>query len=81
MWFAFVKSPLGASFRVTKTLVADLGEDCGDSEFVKLLGRVLEVEVVRADDLDGVYRIVSIDPDLGDMVRLGVRKYVVGTLK
>ncbi len=81
MWFAFVKSPLGANFRITKTLVADLGEECGESEFVGLLSRMYEVEVVNADSLDGIYRVVSIDPDLGDVAKLGVRKYVIATLK
>jgi len=79
-WFAFVASPHGASVKVKKRVVVSLG--CDPSKIydeAELLSRLLsgKVEVVKLLDVNTLYEIAELDPDLLDAAKKCVEAYAV----
>ena len=77
MWFSYVITPLGPSMRVKKKLILDIEPGIFRVES-------LECKSVSIDLSEGIMEdfmeLVSIDPDIGDLVRLGINDYVVAYL-
>ena len=77
MWFSYVITPLGPSMRVKKKLVLDIEPGIFRIES-------LECRSVGVDLSEGItedfMELISIDPDVGDLIRLGINDYVIAYL-
>jgi len=80
VWFAFVASPHGTSVRVKKRVVVSL--DCDPSKIydeAESLSRLLsgKVEVVKSLDVNTLYEIAELDPDLLDVAKKCIEAYAI----
>jgi len=80
VWFAFVASPLGTSVRVKKRVAVSL--DCDSSKIydeAELLSGLLsgKVDVMKFLDVNTVYEIAELDPDLLDVAKECVEAYAI----
>ncbi|MGC8974682.1 MAG: hypothetical protein ACP5KB_00620 [Thermoprotei archaeon] len=81
MWFAFLNSPLGTNLRMLKKFL--IANTYSKEELETLSSKVsglLGVRAVNVEDIDSAYEIISIDPDTADLIRLGLRNFLVAEL-
>lgn len=82
VWFAFVNSPLGTNLRVLKKFLIASTHD--EKELETLNAKVsgfLGIRVVDADNsLDTIYEIISVDPDTADLIKLGIKTFLIAEL-
>jgi len=77
MWFSYVMTPLGPSMRVKKKLVLDI--EPGIFRIESLECRSISVDLSEGITEDFM-ELISIDPDVGDLIRLGINDYVIAYL-
>ena len=77
MWFSYVMTPLGPSMRVKKKLVLDI--EPGIFRIESLECRSVSVDLSEGITEDFM-ELISIDPDVGDLIRLGINDYVIAYL-
>ncbi|OYT47173.1 MAG: hypothetical protein B6U85_05930 [Desulfurococcales archaeon ex4484_42] len=77
MWFSYVITPLGPSMRVKKKLILDI--EPGIFKIESLECRSVSIDLSEGITEDFI-ELISIDPDVGDLIRLGINDYVVAYL-
>jgi len=80
VWFAFASSPHGTSVKVKKRTVVSL--NCNPSKIydeAELLSRLLsgKVEVMKLLDVNTLYEIAELDPDLLDVAKKCAEAYAI----
>ncbi|MFN3268306.1 MAG: hypothetical protein ACK416_03495, partial [Zestosphaera sp.] len=83
MWFAFVNSPLGTNLRVLKKFL--IANTYNEKELEILSSKVSGFLGIRnanvgEDDTDLIYEIISIEPDAADLIKLGLRNFLIAEL-
>ncbi len=80
IWFSYMITPLGANFRVKGRVIVGVNElDGGLGALAsKIPLRLRRIEGVGINEL---MELVYIDPDVADLIKLGVRNYVVGYME
>ncbi len=83
MWFAFVNSPLGTNLRILKKFL--IANTYNEKELEILNSKVsgflgIRNANVRGDDTDLIYEIISIEPDAADLIKLGLRNFLIAEL-
>ncbi len=81
VWFAFVKSPLGVNVRISKRFIAAVCADEYCSQLADMLKGPYELTRLHVRGIDEVYAISVLDPDSCDLVRLGVKDYLIASLR
>ncbi len=80
VWFAFVSSPLGTNLRVKKAFIVSAGKDKHDYALNKVLEGLLDLDNVVIDNVDGLYYIASLDPDMIDLRTAQIEEFTVAKL-
>ncbi len=75
MWFSYLTTPLGPNVRFGRKFIVDLSTEYGLVPPKKVCFNVKEVV---ASDVGKVIELVRADPDVADLVRLGIRRFLLG---
>ncbi|MCD6429057.1 MAG: hypothetical protein J7L12_05560 [Desulfurococcales archaeon] len=80
IWFSYMITPLGANLRVKGRVIVDI------SELNRGLGALaskipLRLRSIGDVGIDELMELVYIDPDVADLIKLGVRSYVIGYME
>jgi len=80
IWFSYLITPLGSNLRVKGRVIVDIDElDRGLGALTsKIPLRLRSIEGVGIDEL---MELVYIDPDVADLIKLGIRSYIVGYIE
>ncbi|MEO3993351.1 MAG: hypothetical protein QN229_03455 [Desulfurococcaceae archaeon TW002] len=83
MWFAFVNSPLGTNLRILKKFL--IANTYNEKELEILNNKVsgflrIKDTNVGEDNVDLIYEIIFIDPDTADLIKLGLRNFLIAEL-
>lgn len=81
MWFAFVNSPLGTNLRILKkfSIANTYSKEELETLNIKISG-LLRIRAINVEDIDSAYEIISIDPDTADLIKLGLRNFLIAEL-
>lgn len=80
VWFAFVSSPLGTNLRVKKAFIASAGKDEYDETLKRVLEGLLDLNNVIINNVDDLYYIASLDPDMIDLKSAQIEEFTVARL-
>lgn len=83
MWFAFVNSPLGTNLRILKKFL--IANTYNEKELEILNSKVsgflgIRITSIGENNIDSIYEVVSTDPDAADLIRLGLRTFLIAEL-
>ncbi|MEM3948519.1 MAG: hypothetical protein QXM76_02885 [Zestosphaera sp.] len=83
MWFAHVDSPLGSNIRVRRRFV--IAHSYTESELKTIRNKVsgflnLRTVETTGGDVNMIYDVVAVDPDVADLIREGVNNFVLAEI-
>ena len=80
IWFSYMITPLGANFRVKGRVIVDINELNGG--LGTLVSKIpLKLRRIEGAGIDELMELIYIDPDVADLIKLGIRNYVVGYME
>jgi len=80
IWFSYLVTPLGSNLRIKGHAIIDLGQD-GDV-LKKLDFKIsLKLKPIECSNIDELVELISIDPDVADLIKLGIKKYITGYME
>jgi len=78
MWFSYVVSPLGSNMRIRKKFLLSIEEEAyiPSLECKEVNVSLSNVAEIGEDYMDLIY----IDPDVADLIKLGIRKFTIANI-
>lgn len=82
MWFAFVNSPLGTNLRILKKfLIANAYSEEELKTLNNKISGLLRIRTINAENnIDSAYETISVDPDTADLIKLGLKTFLIAEL-
>ena len=75
MWFSYLVTPLGPNVRIDRKFIVDLSIK---HELIPLRKVCFNVREIVVSNTSEVIDIAKIDPDAADLIKLGVKRFLLG---